>query len=156
MREPVVAHIFRQLMEALAFLHGRHLFHRDLKTENLLVSREDGRYTLKVADFGRTVFVPPQPSETGEGPTHLHEQFGYDNAIFPAEAVRGGCIGQGLADIARHVIARHSTQRERRFRVYKEAPGFRPGPRAIRLNTRGFIMRWMTCRAISVGLTCVG
>ena len=51
----MVAHIFRQLMEALQFLHGRNLFHRDLKTENMLVSREDGRYTLKVADFGRTV-----------------------------------------------------------------------------------------------------
>ena len=93
MREPVVAHIFRQLMEALEFLHGRNLFHRDLKTENMLVSREEGRYSLKVADFGRTVFVPPQPSETGEGPTNIHEQFSYDNGIFPAEAVRGGMIG---------------------------------------------------------------
>jgi serine/threonine protein kinase len=93
MREPVVAHIFRQLMEAIDFLHGRNLFHRDLKTENVLVSREGGMYSLKVADFGRTVFVPPQPSETGEGPTNDHEQFVYDNAIFPAEAVRGGRIG---------------------------------------------------------------
>ena len=93
MREPVVAHIFVQLCEALEFLHGRNLFHRDLKTENILVSREDGKYTLKVADFGRTVFVPPQPSETGEGPTNIHEQFSYDNGIFPAEAVRGGAIG---------------------------------------------------------------
>lgn len=93
MREPVVAHIFKQLCEALEFLHGRNLFHRDLKTENILVSREDGRYALKVADFGRTVFVPPQPSETGEGPTNIHEQFSYDNGIFPAEAVRQGCIG---------------------------------------------------------------
>ena len=93
MREPVVAHIFQQLIEALEFLHGRNLFHRDLKTENILVSREDGRYALKVADFGRTVFVPPQPSETGEGPTNVHEQFSYDNGIFPAEAVRGGRIG---------------------------------------------------------------
>jgi serine/threonine protein kinase len=48
---------------------------------------------LKVADFGRTVFVPPQPSETGEGPTNIHEQFAYDNGIFPAEAVRQGRIG---------------------------------------------------------------
>lgn len=93
MREPVVAHIFVQLCEALEFLHGRNLFHRDLKTENILVSREDGRYVLKVADFGRTVFVPPQPSETGEGPTNIHEQFSYDNGIFPAEAVRQGRIG---------------------------------------------------------------
>ena len=93
MREPVVAHIFAQLCEALEFLHGRNLFHRDLKTENILVSREEGRYALKVADFGRTVFVPPQPSETGEGPTNIHEQFAYDNGIFPAEAVRQGRIG---------------------------------------------------------------
>ena len=93
MREPVVAHIFTQLCEALEFLHGRNLFHRDLKTENILVSREGGRYALKVADFGRTVFVPPQPSETGEGPTNIHEQFAYDNGIFPAEAVRQGRIG---------------------------------------------------------------
>ena len=57
------------------------------------MSREDGRYVLKVADFGRTVFVPPQPSETGEGPTNIHEQFSYDNGIFPAEAVRQGRIG---------------------------------------------------------------
>ena len=33
-------------------------------------------------------------------------------------------------------------ERERRFRVYKEAPGFHPGP-------RGFKMRWMTWQAIS-------
>ena len=90
MREPVVAHIFKQLCEALEFLHGRNLFHRDLKTENILVSREDGRYALKVADFGRTVFVPPQPSETGEGPTNIHEQFAYDNGIFLR---RGGEAG---------------------------------------------------------------
>ena len=102
MREPVVAHIFRQLMEALEFLHGRNLFHRDLKTENILVSREDGKYTLKVADFGRTVFVPPQPSETGEGP-YIHEQFSYDNGIFPAEAVRGGAIGSEVVAAGRHV-----------------------------------------------------
>ena len=96
MREPVVAHIFVQLCEALEFLHGRNLFHRDLKTENILVSREEGRYVLKVADFGRTVFVPPQPSETGEGPTNIHEQFSYDNGIFPAEAVRQGSIGNEI------------------------------------------------------------
>jgi hypothetical protein len=35
-----------------------------------------------------------------EGPTHLHEQFGYDNAIFPAEAVRGGCIGSAVVAAA--------------------------------------------------------
>ena len=68
MREPVVAHIFKQLCEALEFLHGRNLFHRDLKTENILVSREDGRYALKVADFGRTVFVPPHRPRRARAP----------------------------------------------------------------------------------------
>ncbi|CAN0009088.1 unnamed protein product [Pylaiella littoralis] len=46
-----------QIMRALDFCHGRGIMHRDLKPQNLLVSR-DG--TLKVADFGLArAFCPP-------------------------------------------------------------------------------------------------
>lgn len=46
-----------QMMRALEFCHGRGIMHRDLKPQNLLVSR-DG--TLKIADFGLArAFCPP-------------------------------------------------------------------------------------------------
>jgi cyclin-dependent kinase 3 len=40
----------RQLLEALAFTHGRFILHRDIKPENILVNREGTLF--KIADFG--------------------------------------------------------------------------------------------------------
>jgi eukaryotic-like serine/threonine-protein kinase len=42
--------LFRQACAGLAHAHGQGLVHRDVKPQNLLLRREDGR--LKVADFG--------------------------------------------------------------------------------------------------------
>ena len=39
-----------QIMQALVFLHSNRLFHRDLKPQNLLISK-DGK-VVKLADFG--------------------------------------------------------------------------------------------------------
>jgi len=44
------------IARALLYCHDRHIIHRDIKLENLLV---DERGTIKLADFGWSVHVPP-------------------------------------------------------------------------------------------------
>ncbi|KAF6005518.1 hypothetical protein F1559_005122 [Cyanidiococcus yangmingshanensis] len=49
------AHVFRQLMRGVAYLHSRGIAHRDLKPENLLTTDRDvppAKMHLKIADFG--------------------------------------------------------------------------------------------------------
>jgi 5'-AMP-activated protein kinase catalytic alpha subunit len=47
--EPQCKLIFRQLIEAVAYLHSRKLAHRDLKPENILIDDSD---RIKLIDFG--------------------------------------------------------------------------------------------------------
>jgi serine/threonine-protein kinase len=41
-----------QLLEALEYAHAKEYVHRDIKPANLLVVEQDGRETVKLADFG--------------------------------------------------------------------------------------------------------
>ncbi len=41
-----------QLLDALAYAHDRGFVHRDIKPANLLLTKQHGRVTLKLADFG--------------------------------------------------------------------------------------------------------
>ena len=47
--EPVTKQLFKQMLSAMSYMHGRGVCHRDLKLENMLVSEQ---FTVKVADFG--------------------------------------------------------------------------------------------------------
>lgn len=44
--------IIRGMLEGIAFLHGNGIIHRDLKSQNILLHREDGVWTPKITDFG--------------------------------------------------------------------------------------------------------
>ena len=55
-RETVTDHdkrlIIRGILQGVDFLHQRGIIHRDLKAQNILLSREDGVWTPKITDFG--------------------------------------------------------------------------------------------------------
>ncbi|KAF4682494.1 hypothetical protein FOZ60_010470 [Perkinsus olseni] len=50
--EAEASSLMRQVLEALAFVHARHIVHRDVKAENFLFVDENDRSRLKLCDFG--------------------------------------------------------------------------------------------------------
>lgn len=50
--EADAAHIVRQIVSAVDYLHANGIAHRDLKPENLLSAGSDGNEIIKIADFG--------------------------------------------------------------------------------------------------------
>ncbi|KAG9142579.1 hypothetical protein Leryth_011668 [Lithospermum erythrorhizon] len=50
--EATAKHFMQHLASGLKILRDNNLIHRDLKPQNLLLSRNDDRATLKIADFG--------------------------------------------------------------------------------------------------------
>jgi serine/threonine protein kinase len=40
------------IIEGVSYLHGKGIAHRDLKLENILVFKESGEISVKLADFG--------------------------------------------------------------------------------------------------------
>ena len=45
---------FKQLIEGIKYIHEQGLYHRDLKFENILLSKE---LNLKIADFGLSIHM---------------------------------------------------------------------------------------------------
>lgn len=49
--EFIVSKIMRQLLSAVSYCHARHIIHRDLKLENLVLETDDIESNLKIIDF---------------------------------------------------------------------------------------------------------
>jgi serine/threonine protein kinase len=45
---------FKKLIDGISHMHGRGVYHRDLKFENILLNEE---LELKIADFGHSVNI---------------------------------------------------------------------------------------------------
>jgi serine/threonine protein kinase len=46
--------LFKQIIEGLGYIHSRHILHRDIKLDNILL---DGKGKIKIADFGVSKLV---------------------------------------------------------------------------------------------------
>lgn len=52
--EPLVCHIFKQIISAVAYMHENNLVHRDIKDENIVINQQ---FHIKLIDFGSTAYM---------------------------------------------------------------------------------------------------
>ena len=63
--EPEAAHLTRQVLEGVHYLHAKGIVHRDLKLENILLDEANPGMAIKIADFGLSkVFSPSTTLQT--------------------------------------------------------------------------------------------
>ncbi len=56
MTDPEVRYFLLQVMDALAYLHGKRIIHRDLKAGNILVKGQTN-LVVKLCDFGLSALL---------------------------------------------------------------------------------------------------
>eukprot|EP01062_Namystynia_karyoxenos_P080835 TRINITY_DN8776_c0_g1_i1.p1 TRINITY_DN8776_c0_g1~~TRINITY_DN8776_c0_g1_i1.p1 ORF type:complete len:456 (+),score=96.43 TRINITY_DN8776_c0_g1_i1:104-1471(+) len=86
--EGAAAVVASQLLSALAYLHGQHVVHRDVKPENVVVCMRDSALTCMLCDFGWALrFDGPAEQATVGGPA--------GTVLYAAPEVLEGAAGGG-------------------------------------------------------------
>jgi hypothetical protein len=60
-----IAHLVRQIGQALSYAHERAIFHRDLKSENIMLRTAEGKDFVILIDFGIVTVKESQPATRG-------------------------------------------------------------------------------------------
>ena len=58
--ESTAAGLIKQLLSALVYCHSKHIVHRDIKAENLMLEGASIKSNLKVIDFGTSRMFKPK------------------------------------------------------------------------------------------------
>ncbi|VDO15992.1 unnamed protein product, partial [Brugia timori] len=56
--EAVASHYMRQLMQALEYMHGQGIIHRDIRPHNVVLASKDNSAPLKLTGFGVSLKLP--------------------------------------------------------------------------------------------------
>jgi serine/threonine-protein kinase len=131
-----VLEILTPVCSALDAAHAAGIVHRDLKASNLNVAEKDGRYVVKLLDFGIAKLLAPDPEVPGL--TAAGTRLGTATAMAP-EQIRGEPVDQRTDVYALGVLMYHMltgrvpfrgfTQQET-DRMIQEAPAPRPSQSA--------------------------
>ncbi len=82
---------FEQILEGVNFAHKKNILHRDLRSSNIMIDRED---TVKITDFGTSRILQTQQyasTKIGTPPYMAPEQFD-GRATFSSDIYSVGCI----------------------------------------------------------------
>jgi eukaryotic-like serine/threonine-protein kinase len=131
-----VLEILTPVCSALDAAHAAGIVHRDLKASNLNVAVKDGRYVVKLLDFGIAKLLAPDPEVPGL--TAAGTRLGTATAMAP-EQIRGEPVDQRTDVYALGVLMYHMmtgrvpfrgfTQQET-DRMIQESPAPRPSQSA--------------------------
>jgi serine/threonine protein kinase len=98
LRPERVVHVLSQVAGALAEAHGAGLIHRDIKPDNILLTRRGGVVDLaKVVDFGLVKEIETESSRS-TGVTHDNAIVGTPLYMAP-ECIRGAALRDGRSDL---------------------------------------------------------